>query len=56
MLVPRWQSAAKGSVVATGRGEPAGAATRDILEEDTLDRVGGAEGENLLPGRFDEFP
>jgi hypothetical protein len=36
------------------RGEAAEPAPRDVLEEDTLDRLLRAEGENLLERRGDE--
>ena len=35
-------------------GEAAEAAARDVLEEDALDRILRAEGEDLLQGRLDE--
>jgi hypothetical protein len=42
------------TVVTTKRAEPAEPAARDVLEEHALDRLLGAEGEDLLERRIDE--
>jgi hypothetical protein len=42
------------TVVTAKRAEPAEPAARDVLEEHTLDRLLGAEGEDLLERRIDE--
>ena len=38
--------------LAVERGEAAEAAAGDVLEKDALDRILGAEGEDLVQGRF----
>ena len=38
------------------RGEPTEPAARDVLEEDALDRLLGAEREHLLVARLDDHP
>jgi hypothetical protein len=43
------------SLVAADRREPAEPAPRDVLEEDALNRLLGAEGEDLVERRIDEL-